>query len=359
MPPRYLLGVLSVLLLCVPAAAGATPRLLFAPVGESDDEKSLEAEVEQELLLALDDVVLESRALAVAGFAQMPVAQQLPLLQPWASEQDVLAVSWLDPLSEDRLRLHLVLAAEGRTVLRVVEAASGPGGAAALALAAREVLSLLLVSRERAERAERESREVEEREPVVVLQESDSSSSRGQAHRWGVHLLPGVGLRPSGAAGPRVLGQLQLGFILGLVGRLSLSLDGVFLLSGGPGAPLSLHSAGGGAQLRWLPGDDKVGAGPLLSVLLMGTRLQLSEDEGLSVEHLDLRLGPGFGLRLNPVPGIGLFLQASLDLLPRPWGARLRSSGALVFASSTVEARLGLGVVVSLPSAGGAGSPAH
>ena len=340
--PRFVLTALAVLCLLAPRGADAAPRLLFSPVAESEVEKELEAEVEQELLLALDRVVLESRALGAVGFTQMPLAEQLQLLEPWANEDDVLAVAWLAPSSDERLLLHLVLVAEGRTVLRVVEAASGPGGAGALALAAREVLSLLLVSRERAAQEVAPAAPEPSPEPVV-------DPPAQPLRRWSVHLLSGVGLRPSQSIGPPVLGQLQAGFAVDLVGRLSLAIDGVLMASGGAEAAMSFLSGGGGAQLRWLPGGEKLGAGPLFSVLLMGTRLQLPEGDGLSVQHFDLRFGPGFGLRVDPGAQLGLFLQASLDILPTLWEARRRSTDEVLFSSALLQARVVFGLRVQLP----------
>jgi len=326
------------------ATASAGPRLIFIPVAESEAEIATEAEVEQELLLTLDAVSLETRARPDPGFAGMPIAQQLPLLAPWWQEDGVLAVGWLDPLSAAPLRFHLVVVAEGRTVLRVVEAAPGAAGPGALALAIREVLSLVRLSRQR-EPAQ------DETAPRETL------SSKAPPRQWSLHVLPGVAIPPPSAAGPSPLGQLQLGFAVQLKSELWLTTSGLLLLGGGDQQPFTLTSAGGGAGLRWLPGNERVGAGPLLSVLFLHTRLMLSEGDQPTTEHFDVRVAPGFGLRLAPVPTVRLLLAASVDLMPRPWEARLRSTGEQLLKSTPAQFRLSLGVEFVLPGRVRASNP--
>jgi len=306
--------------------------------------------MEQELLLTIDTVGLEARALEVSGFAQLPVARQLPLISPWTTEDDVLAVGWLDPLSADPLRMHLVLADEGRTVLRVVEASPGPQAVATLALAVREVLTLVIASRER---VANQAPQPEAAEPDEVLTETEPPKSP----TWSVHVLPGLGLRSSGSIGNVHLAQLQAGVALRLRGRLSLAFDALLLRGGGPDAATTETSFGGGLQLRWLPGSGKVGAGPLFSVMFVGTRLALSDQSDLVVEHFDLRFGPGFGFRLAPLPQFSLLLQAGVDIQPRLWEARLRSNGEPLHVSSIAQARISLGVEIALPRGPLAGGP--
>ena len=321
---------------CVSGAtqAWASPTLIFAQVAEEDDTQSTEASVQQELSLALDEVILEVRALEAPGFGRMPLAEQLPLLDPWTREDDVLAVTWLDPLSSGMLRLHVVFASEGRAVLRVVEADPSAGGAPALALALREVLDLVLASREAA----------------ATKPEPPPESAPVRPGPVGdLHLLGGVGVPKPGAEGPPVLGSLQAGVTLRLVGRLSMGVEGLLLLSRGPSSSLHLTSVGGGLRVHWLPGNERVGAGPVFSVLLLGTRLDLQDGDELSVEHFDVRVSPGIALRLEPLPQLAVFVQAALDFLPRPWEARRRSDGGLVFFSADLGARFGVGVTLGLP----------
>ena len=304
--------------------------------------------MEQELVLTIDTVGLESRALEVSGFAQLPVALQLPLISPWTTEDDVLAVGWLDPLSSDPLRMHLVLADEGRTVLRVVEASPGPQAVATLALAVREVLTLVIASRER---AAKQPPQPETAEPDEVSTETEPPGRP----TWSVHVLPGLALRSVGSVGNVHLGQLQAGVAISLKGHLSLAFDALLLRGGGPDATATETSVGGGLQLRWLPGAGRVGAGPLFSVMFGGTRLALAQQSDLVVEHFDVRFGPGFGLRVAPIPQFSLLLQAGVDIRPLLWEARLRSSGEPVHVSSIAEARISLGVEIPLPRTSPAG----
>lgn len=324
------------LLLAGATQAWAAPKLIVALVAEEDPARSIEASVQEELSLALDEVALEVRALTAPGFGRMPLAEQLPLIEPWTQEDEVLAVTWLDPLSGETLRLHVVFASEGRAVLRVVEADAEDGGAPALALALREVLALVVASREA---ANDEAEAVPEPEPQSPA-------------RWDLHVLGGLGLRGQSAEGPPLLGSLEAGVTVGVVGRLSLGVEGLLLFTRPSEAPVSLTSAGGGLRLHWLPGSDRVGGGPVLSVLLLGTRLTLQDGDQPSVQHADLRIAPGAALRIEPLPELGIVIQGTLDLLPRPWEARQRSTGELLFSSAGLQARLAIGITVRLPSRG-------
>ena len=90
-------AVLLVLLvpLCLSGAtqAWAAPRLIFAQLAEGEGAQSAEAGVQQELSLALDEVILEVRTLEAPGFGRMPLTEQLPLIDPWTREAEVLAVT--------------------------------------------------------------------------------------------------------------------------------------------------------------------------------------------------------------------------------------------------------------------------
>ncbi len=334
---RFVVLLLAGLVLGLGSAL-ASPAVLILEAADNEESRLRESAFVTELFLAVDDVPIRRAAVEPPDLFGRPVASQLEALRPLLEDEGILAVGWLDPATEDPLRVQLVFASEGRAVLRLVEEPAGPGAASSLALAVRELVVAALLPpsglQSSAATAEPEPR-------------AETVSSVPTQYPWALSLQAALAVGLARPSGPDPRPGLLVSVHRRLVGRLGLSVG--FSLRGARGESSSTLGLGGRLALSWLPGNEIVGIGPTGAVEVDWLRFSAegSDGEERSASQAQIRLAPGLGFRLGK--GRWSFVLAvSADFLPLRSVVRLRSDGSSVLDTGPAELLVTLGVRVGL-----------
>ena len=300
--------------------------------GISTEAAEREGKVVRELALALRDHSVEQQEASVS----LPVlssSAQIDALRPLFTE-GVAAVVWLDP-SPDPLRLHLGFAGAGRGVIRVLEQPAVEGFAAALALAAREVLAT-------PSNTSAPTPPPSEAAPVAEPPGPDAS----------LRVAGGVSTSLDGALGPSPTGGVDVVLEVRPVGRLRAGVGFVFRSGGTTEPATGLTEVGGSARLSFLPGSSVVGAGPVVGAELAWVRLASAGADRVvrSTSLPMIRVTPGAELRVDSPGGPGLSVVVAAELMPLRGRVYRRSDEVLIHDSGRAGLSVRVGIRIPLKS---------
>lgn len=106
----------------------------------SPDAARREQRLYEQLALALDDFAVMLTAPPQAGFADLRLPDQVAIALNEAEASSAVAVAWLVLPAPKQVMVHLVARNTGRTLVKTVEATTGPQAEATLAVVVRELL---------------------------------------------------------------------------------------------------------------------------------------------------------------------------------------------------------------------------
>lgn len=131
-------------LLCLSLQAGprvaAAPMVLVVRTEASPDAARREQKLYEQLSIALDDFAVMLTAPPEPGFADLKLPEQVAIALSEAESTSAVAVAWLVLPAPKQVMVHLVARGTGRTLIKTVEATTGPQAESTLAVVVRELL---------------------------------------------------------------------------------------------------------------------------------------------------------------------------------------------------------------------------
>ena len=328
--------LLSVLIMLFPAVAQADV-VLWLDVASDEAAHERQQRVADELVLALDGVELRPTAVPIPGFVGESVGGQIAALKSLFEDQEVRAALWLDPTSQELLRVQLVFPGESaRSEVRLVEQPAGEGASAVLALGVREVLA---TTGRRVMPAPVEPPPPQPPPPPSPLPPIERVRRGGLGFDLGLTGGTPVRVGPNARLAAFLVGDVFLG------GGVIVSPFAALRFGGTPASGLVTTGGGGGARLAWTPGGRLVRFGPFLGVSAVWMRVSAPGADGrLHADQLQVRVPLGAALRARLGPGVDLVGHLAVDVLPRRVQVRLRSTSDMIVDTGPLDVTFTVGL---------------
>jgi hypothetical protein len=307
------------------------PVLLFLCVGEDEESRALETGFLEQLELVLLDFEVQKARILGGGFPGRALSEQLDTIRPFAERTGAGIAAWIEQTSSSAISLHLTALSRGRSWVRTVEVAGGPGSEAELAMA---VLELLV--QEKLSGSGAHGHDVQQppgfRQRLGLMPFFRVTDGLfGHEGRW-LHL--GGGVAAEWWPAPRFFVRGQVAVKKGPLDRFA---DGeVNGMEVEPGVALGcLFRAG---RLEWGP---QVG----MSAPWYNFRLQLGSGDAHSYSWWSVRWSAGFDLRLLLSESIAIAVSVEAGAFPNKEEFYRVSDGSTVLATPFVEWAATVGIV--------------